>query len=71
MTSAIVALALAVLALTFLVLILIGAQRDALDTAPATPLAGFARRFLGVYVRRPDSDQLTDQHLRVRGGGTR
>lgn len=51
MTTAFVAVALAVLAFILIVLVLVGANRDGLGAAPPTPLAGFAR-VLGVYVRK-------------------
>lgn len=58
-----VALALAVLAFILVLLVLIGAQREApwtaLDTQPPTPLAGFARAVLGVYVRKNSDDRDT------------
>jgi hypothetical protein len=55
-----VALALAVFAIALVLLVLIGAHREApwtaLDDKPPTPLAGFARAVLGVYVRRNSDD---------------
>jgi hypothetical protein len=55
-----VALALAVLAIVLVLLVLIGAHREAPWTAlgadPPTPLAGFARAVLGVYVRKSSHD---------------
>jgi hypothetical protein len=57
------ATALAVLGLVVLLLVLIGIRREApwtaLDDEPPTPLAGFARAVLGVYVRKSTDDQKT------------
>jgi hypothetical protein len=56
MTTALVAAVLAVLVFVLLVLVLVGAHREApwtvFDAEPPTPLAGFARAVLGVYVRK-------------------
>ena len=53
-----VAFGLAVLTLVLVGLVIVGTQREAplsgLDSAPPTPLAGFARNVLGVHVRRID-----------------
>lgn len=59
-TVTLVALALAILAMVLVLLVLIGANREApwtaLDDRPPTPLAGFARAVLGVYVRKNSDD---------------
>jgi hypothetical protein len=59
-TTVLVAIALAVLVFVLILLILIGANREApwtsLDDKPPTPLAGFARSVMGVYVRRDNDD---------------
>jgi hypothetical protein len=59
MTIALVALALAVFVFALILLVLIGAHREApwtaLDAEPPTPLAGFARSVLGVYVRKDNN----------------
>jgi hypothetical protein len=57
MTIAIVGLGLAVLTLILVALVIVGTQRDALDSKPPTPLAGFARRVLGLHVRKPPTDR--------------
>jgi hypothetical protein len=61
MAIAVLALALAVLVFVLVLLILVGAHREApwtaLDAEPPTPLAGFARTVLGVYVRKDDDVQ--------------
>jgi hypothetical protein len=53
---ALVALVLALFALTVLLLVLIGVHHEApwtaLDDTPPTPLARFARAVLGVHVRK-------------------
>ncbi|MCO6011649.1 hypothetical protein NE236_42540 [Actinoallomurus purpureus] len=57
----ILTVALAVLGVVFVVLVLVGARREApwtaLDDQPPTPLASFARAVLGVYVRKNTNDQ--------------
>lgn len=57
MTIVIVGLGLAVLTLVLVGLVIVGTQRDALETKPPTPLAGFARSVLGLHVRKPPTDR--------------
>ena len=56
MTVALVAIGLAALVFVLVLLVLIGAHREApwtaLDAEPPTRLAGFARVVLGVHVRK-------------------
>ncbi|MDN3355851.1 hypothetical protein [Actinomadura sp. DC4] len=56
MTIAFVALGLAALVVVLILLVLIGAHREApwtaLDAEPPTRLAGFARAVLGVHVQK-------------------
>jgi hypothetical protein len=63
MTTVLVALALAALVFVLVLLVLIGAHREApwtaLDAEPPTRLAGFARAVLGVYVRKDDDHETT------------
>ncbi|MEV5751685.1 hypothetical protein AB0L00_28025 [Actinoallomurus sp. NPDC052308] len=58
------ALAVTALALVLLLLVLVGARREApwtaLEDQPPTPLAGFARAVLGVYVRKNTHDRATE-----------
>jgi hypothetical protein len=60
MTVMFIALALGVLVFALILLVLIGAHREApwtaLDDTPPTPLAAFARAVLGVYVRKTHED---------------
>ncbi|GAB3958052.1 hypothetical protein GCM10029978_002050 [Actinoallomurus acanthiterrae] len=60
----IVTITVAILGVVFVALVLIGAHREApwtaLDDQPPTPLAGFARAVLGVYVRKNTNDQATE-----------
>jgi hypothetical protein len=71
MAIAIIALALAVLVFVLVLLVLVGAHREApwtaLDSEPPTPLAGFARAVLGVYVRKDDDAQSTQIAPLVKG----
>lgn len=57
-------LAVAALALVLLLLVLVGARREApwtaLEDQAPTPLAGFARVVLGVYVRKNNATQAHD-----------
>lgn len=57
-------LAVAALALVLLLLVLVGARREApwtvLDDQAPTPLAGFARVVLGVYVRKNATAQTAE-----------
>jgi hypothetical protein len=57
------AVAVALLVIVVLLLVLIGVHREApwtvLDDEPPTPLAGFARAVLGVYVRKNHDGQNT------------
>jgi hypothetical protein len=61
MAIALIALTLGVLVFVLVLLILIGAHREApwtaLDSEPPTPLAGFARAVMGVYVRKDDDHE--------------
>jgi hypothetical protein len=63
MTIAFVALGLAALVFVLVLLILMGAHREApwtaLDAEPPTRLAGFARVVLGVYVRKDNDHEST------------
>jgi uncharacterized lipoprotein YajG len=65
MIIVLLALVLAVLVFILILLVLVGAQREApwttFEETPPTPLAGFARAVLGVYVRKNGDDAKPEQ----------